>query len=814
MTFHVVEPTGIELHVNRKLEALSVLSTTVSLDVDTVTAKISVNDVVLANSIFSRASMANNKGESDVDVAGGAGGGGGGGGGNMSGVPHSRGRSSTASSATHLPAPPADPPYMVPTVYDFVAQLGSISLVAINDFNGQTLPILRLCVEHSDFRMGGQVGDLQGEGSLHIRWINVYSFVFILIVIVSVASITNITDISRYGRNLSAEHYNTRVAAWEPLIERWGPRLAVVSGADMGTVVEVTSDSTLQLDVSGAMVKTFSQLLNLTATIQEEFHAHSLSGTDGRAGLLTPHSPKKGTDGKRVLSSFRAMISDKSLARGSDSPVTFRNSLEFPVEVCDSVTKDTLMVLRAGESAPLVSPGSLSRSWIQSQGKYPTLFDIRILGRLKEQRLPLLQLPLNVNKPRPYCLQPNLSGTPGLGGKSDRSRGTEPIVEEAFENQRYNPLERAWSNPWPDLNDPPSWTDILGAGPRNPSSVRLPSDQWEWIEGDWKVDLSGVKGVEIDEKGWEYATNFTSFSVSKQRRSKKPMDVVRRRRWIRSRMPKSSPSDELLRALTVIWDVRSLKDGSRIAEVRSGLQVKNLMPFPLSVAIDGFPGLAPSLAFSRLEEGDQDSAPYPDRAVPLRAGSVGRTGGMSARIFDYIPEGGIFSLPLLLSSACMMRVRPSGGPHQWSKVLSCRPNNSGVEDAGAKDEKDSGRSKLDHSFYRTLSAPEGTLRSARDHHDLLCPVEAAERDRQGGASSVCLQGLLLTADRSRLVACVPYAICHNRLPCPLSYQFLGGDGHSEQVAPLTRGPAADPTPNSTPYCRSYLYSVLPLPDSH
>ena len=732
------------------------LSTTVSLDIDVVSAKISLNDVVLANSILSRAHIANRGGVEGAT-------------GNATATATvTRGRSSTTSSISPVPSSPV-PDISTPsrTVYDFVAQLGSISLVAINDFNGQNLPILRLSVERSDFRAGGQMTDLQGEGSFQVK----------------------------------AEYYNTRVAVWEPFIELWGPQLFFVSSL-AGTVVEAVSGSTLQVDVSGAMLRTFSQVTNLIYTVLEEFEAAT---PHRKQKHLTPNG-RRASERRKSVSAVRAMITDTSLARGTGSSVTFKNCLEFPIEIFDSVTRESLAVLRAGESAPLLTPGVLSRSWIQSQGKRPSLFDVHVLGRLKEQRKPLLQLPLNVNKPRPYCLQPNLtSGAGGLGcvKGSDRTRGAEPIVEEAYENQRYSPLENQWSKPWPDLNDPPTWTDALGCGPRNPSSIHLPSDRWEWIEGDWKVDISGVVDMEIDEKGWEYATNFTSFSVSKKRRTKMPMDVTRRRRWTRSRMSKSSASDELLRPLIVMWDVKSLLDGSRMAVVRSGLQVKNLMPFPLSVAVDGFPGKAPSLAFNRLEEGDQDSRP-PERDVPCKPGSVGRTGGLTARVFDNIPAGETFSLPLLLSGATVMRFKPSGDTYGWSRTMACRPNNcsstlegfSGNGSVGDKDGQSGGRDKqgerekeseTNQSHLRLVSTPDGSLLSARDYHHLSCPVtthtgSGSGVDQGSALSSVCAQGMVLAADRSRMVAFVPYAVCHNLLPCDLSYRFIGGDGHTEEVS--------------------------------
>jgi hypothetical protein len=345
------------------------------------------------------------------------------------------------------------------------------------------------------------------------------------------------------------------------------------------------------------------------------------------------------------------------------------------------------------------------------------------------------------------------------------------------------------------------------------------------VEGDWNVEFDGIVGIEIDEEGWEYANNFTAFSISNKRRTKKPLDVTRRRKWTRSRISKSSASDELLRPLTVVWDVKTLQNGSRLALIRSGLQVKNDMSFPISVAIDGFPGQAPSLIFNLLEEGDQDSRPDSrithengndnGNLVPIKAGTVGRTGGQTARIFDNIPVGRIFSLPLLLSSASVMKVRPykmcnEGNGNAWSQSMACRANNT-VTWNGKKDEKDSnkqiikekedGTSLLNH--FRVISAPEGALLTASDQHDLICGVEQGsagrdrdrdrdrgrDRDRDRGrgredevvTSNVCIRGLILTADRSRLVACVPYATCHNLLPCELEFQFLSGDGNTEQV---------------------------------
>jgi hypothetical protein len=42
------------------------------------------------------------------------------------------------------------------------------------------------------------------------------------------------------------------------------------------------------------------------------------------------------------------MISHKSLSSVSNTPVIFKNHIEFPIEIFDSITHESLMVLRAG----------------------------------------------------------------------------------------------------------------------------------------------------------------------------------------------------------------------------------------------------------------------------------------------------------------------------------------------------------------------------------------------------------------------------------------------------------------------------------
>jgi hypothetical protein len=99
--------------------------------------------------------------------------------------------------------------------------------------------------------------------------------------------------------------------------------------------------------------------------------------------------------------------------------------------------------------------------------------------------------------------------------------------------------------------------------------------------------MEAVVGDEVDKDGWEYATNFSSFSIASKRRSSRAMDCVRRRRWLRSRIPTAGSVDKRFRPLTVFWDVQVLQSGTRRVDVRSGLKIQNLMPFPIMVSFTG-----------------------------------------------------------------------------------------------------------------------------------------------------------------------------------------------------------------------------------
>jgi hypothetical protein len=189
-----------------------------------------------------------------------------------------------------------------------------------------------------------------------------------------------------------------------------------------------------------------------------------------------------------------------------------------------------------------------------------------------------------------------------------------------------------WRQPYLS-NDPHQWTDGSGTVRRDIQTIAINGDKWEW-EGDWAVDMEVVKGDEIDRDGWEYGTNFTSFSISNKRRNHSSLDCVRRRRWLRTRVPVAGSIDERFRPLTVFWDVQTLQSGAKRVEVRSGLQIRNAMPFAVMISLGGS-------GWTKEEE----HGPFAEKET--------------------------FNVPLRQASASWIRIRLADFPYEWSQQVAC-----------------------------------------------------------------------------------------------------------------------------------------------
>ncbi|PPS09246.1 hypothetical protein GOBAR_AA11376 [Gossypium barbadense] len=107
------------------------------------------------------------------------------------------------------------------------------------------------------------------------------------------------------------------------------------------------------------------------------------------------------------------------------------------------------------------------------------------------------------------------------------------VVEEIFENQRYHPIS-GWGNKWPGFqgSDPACWsTRDFSCSSKEFFEPSLPNG-WEWIST-WTIDKSQF----VDDDGWAYAADYPNQwpPTSSKLHIKSGHDVVRRRRWIRTK---------------------------------------------------------------------------------------------------------------------------------------------------------------------------------------------------------------------------------------------------------------------------------------
>lgn len=112
------------------------------------------------------------------------------------------------------------------------------------------------------------------------------------------------------------------------------------------------------------------------------------------------------------------------------------------------------------------------------------------------------------------------------------------VVEEIFENQRHHAIS-GWNSKWPGFrsDDAGRWsTRDFSYSSKDFFEPRLPLG-WQWTST-WTID----KCQFVDNDGWAYGPDFNSLQwppKSSKSCTKSATDVVRRRRWIRTRQKSS-----------------------------------------------------------------------------------------------------------------------------------------------------------------------------------------------------------------------------------------------------------------------------------
>jgi hypothetical protein len=379
----IVEPMGMELNLRRRTVNSVLLSSSLSVDVDNVYARVSITDILLAQSIMTRRTLTEPLNASSTASA------------SITSTSSSTSKSSLSNTSVRrvkkqqgtpegagagagvevavaaVTGGTGDEEPPTPS-YTYSLNMGSLSLVGINDFNGQNMPVIRALLDGTTFFAEGEHQKMIGKGSLIA----------------------------------STYFYNPRLSLWESIMDRWHPSLSLTSWA-LGWGVEIKSEHTMQLTVSGIMLQSLLQTYSLF---------------------------------------FRT---NDIVEREEVSDVFIVNTLGSGIEldIYDSATGVLIMDLKGYDSKPvprLQIPGK-KRNLTGPVRNIPSVVDVHFSAGV--ERLPLHHVPFNINKPRAYNLHPYVlndvveyDSTSGEKVSVPQSLPIilEPIEEEVFENARYD----------------------------------------------------------------------------------------------------------------------------------------------------------------------------------------------------------------------------------------------------------------------------------------------------------------------------------------------------------------------------------------
>ena len=454
----ILEPVAIEYHLRRKILDDQVLLIKSSIDVDSINARISVNDLLLAQSIVDKHKSVSKKrarenllkskrkqlvkpvvndishsttkeGESEP----------------LKTEPISSGNSCSNNSVLFEEAlndstcdindlnesEDVDDSYMYADETDdtkesillfpsesTIVNVGTVSLVAVNDFRDANIPVVRLLLSDLVFSSEREAGYadstrsparydgdtwhntndtqvLRGEGSLHIK----------------------------------GDFYNPVVSYWEPFIEPWSPRLSIALGAEeeraltqQKSIYTLSSDTKLQLTVSSIMI---TKLLETYSTLVHDI------GREDDFTVMSLHNNGS------LRNNTKYRVDERIVA-----DITISNLLGVSVDIFASgvgVGGNRLLFLNSESPTPLPKiDRNADRRYMQRKGQnvseetmttetamtmtavhsslydfgltYPSAVDVYFShsiannisdeNDLSQQRMPLLHLPLSLSRPK------------------------------------------------------------------------------------------------------------------------------------------------------------------------------------------------------------------------------------------------------------------------------------------------------------------------------------------------------------------------------------------------------------------------------
>jgi hypothetical protein len=515
----ILEPFGMDFHMKTHQLAGNMISSSISLDIDDIKARVSMNDVMLAQSILMRKSLSN----ATVPTN------------NSDGTKKEDSAKQNTSNDEEQPRP----------MTSMTICFGTLTFIAINDYGGKNVPVVRLQIEDAKYVTESQLESQHATGE------------------------------ASFG--LSADFYNADLSVWEPIIELWRPTFnSLASGSS--SHFEINSDGDLQFTVTSTFLET-------------------------------------------LLQSYTQLLACEDVTEREKVPdVTINNLLGVPCDITDSSTGELLAAMEGYQSVILPTRYDPTRSFGINRNTFAYLeankhrfgmVDLVVTDSFGSRRQSVRRLPFNVNKAKVYNVFPKeipmqpLSSTfvqvlppadpstlssPVKIKKAQAQSATDtklllmdPVIEEVYEFSRYDPLLQQWRAPFL-MNDPYEWADATGLVRKNIREISIDERVWIWQDA-WSVDMDGEVGEEIDSDGWSYNGSVTSFTQTNCDRIMRPMDTIRRRRWVRAKVPVLPPAMECLKPLVVVWDVQSSKNGSVKVDIRSDFRIVNSMPFAISISL-------------------------------------------------------------------------------------------------------------------------------------------------------------------------------------------------------------------------------------
>jgi hypothetical protein len=160
-------------------------------------------------------------------------------------------------------------------------------------------------------------------------------------------------------------------------------------------------------------------------------------------------------------------------------------------------------------------------------------------------------------------------------GDMNYENGEYKLVDECENVNRSLSTAQAsrsnWAKPYLK-NDSPEWTDMTCTLNMARERVMLPDSNWIWLN-DWTVDMKGKLGETTDSDGWEYHSDFETFT--RKRRSYERGDSCRRRCWTRTRIVVPPRLDDTNRLMKFVWESSKDETGNYRISVRSHLRIRN-----------------------------------------------------------------------------------------------------------------------------------------------------------------------------------------------------------------------------------------------